>query len=110
MLKEIDRIIKLPRIGEYSDSTRSLVKEKLKGKTITLRGVQADALYAIDSYKQGFFPIGVGHGKTIISVLSHLVTGSAKSLLFVPSNVVDQLVRVDIPTPRDRDWETNPCL
>jgi hypothetical protein len=66
-------------------------------KHITLRPCQVEYLAGLVQYRRVFGSIGVGHGKTLISILASVVTRSYRALLFVPSNLVGQLTKIDIP-------------
>lgn len=60
---------------------------------------QSAAMRAFKEVRGGFFPIGVGWGKTLISIFcaDHAFRcGVKKSILLVPANVVPQLWNVDI--------------
>lgn len=107
--KDINRILDLPVQFGYSKQDRAKFTEIFKGRTIELRDIQVDALLTVFFQEAGFFPIGVGWGKTIISVFSHIVGESKRCLLFVPSKLVKQLTEVDIPWMEyefgeDVDW------
>lgn len=55
--------------------------------TMTLKPVQAIALAELGAYGGGFFPIGVGEGKTLLSLLAFTVLGASRPLLIVPANL-----------------------
>ena len=78
-------------------SLEGQISEIFDTELIKLRPVQLKALALIAHYRRGFFSIGVGHGKTIISLLTPMVCRSYRALLFIPSTLVDQLTKVDIP-------------
>lgn len=59
-----------------------------------LNTTQAWALYELHVYGGLLGPIGVGHGKTILDLLSPLaVRGCRKAVLLVPPNLVVQLIQ-----------------
>lgn len=61
---------------------------------------QSNAGRAFDRYGRGFFPIGVGWGKTLNDIMianKAFLSGVQRPCLFVPSAVLGQLVEVDIP-------------
>jgi hypothetical protein len=57
---------------------------------ITLNEVQLCALAAVVSAQGGFFPIGVGHGKTFIALLVGMVL-DRQAVVFVPAHTVTQI-------------------
>ena len=63
---------------------------KLPGAEIALNDVQRRALSAVVSAQGGFFPIGVGHGKTFIALLAGTVLGR-DSVVFAPPHTVSQM-------------------
>lgn len=79
----------------------TLLKETIRGcfdsEKVTLRECQVDYLASAVKYRRVFGSVGVGHGKTIISILLSVVTRSHRTLLMIPSNLVGQLTRIDIP-------------
>jgi len=96
-MKEIDRILTLPIIPEWGEDERAEIRSIYTGRTITLRDVQCDALYSIRIYGGGFFPIGVGYGKTIIALLAYHILQCPSSIYLMPNPVHDQLYFHDIP-------------
>lgn len=107
---EIDRICGLalesllaPEEKAVFDETRILAKAREAG--FTLFDVQAGAIYAWERYNGLFAPIGVGWGKTLITLMaaqSSWTRGKRKILLLVPANVYLQLVERDIPMARTK--------
>jgi len=91
---EFSRIVKVPRrildFNEVTDLTSIFRKE---GGSMTLRPIQSAAL--IDAHKAngylGF--IGVGWGKTLISLLMAEAMDSERTVLLVPPQLRDQLAR-----------------
>lgn len=61
--------------------------------TMRLRPVQSEALAAIRDARGGVFPIGVGHGKTLISLLAGTVLGARMTLLLTKPGIVPQAKR-----------------
>lgn len=61
--------------------------------SMTLRPVQEEALAAILHSRGGVLPIGVGHGKTLISYLAPTVLGAKRPLLLLPSAMVAAAAR-----------------
>jgi hypothetical protein len=50
-------------------------------KGVKLRDVQAKALYDLGTYKQGFFPMRVGSGKTLVTFLGPRMVGAQRPIL-----------------------------
>lgn len=92
---DYQRLAELP--VEYRNSNFDKLKSLLPGKTIELNEYQIDALCNIYEYHGAFCPIGVGWGKTFITILAPYVADSKKCLLLVPSKICDQLMEIDIP-------------
>lgn len=59
------------------------------GCTLTLRRVQRNALACIHVAGGGLLPIGVGHGKTLIGLLSGAVLGADLAVVFVQPKTID---------------------
>lgn len=107
---EIDRIVSLPTIRPITEEERlAFSRAEIDGRMFedgfTFFGVQAAAVMSYDLYGGLFAPIGVGWGKTLVTLMiaarAHRA-GLAKSLLLVPPQVYAQLVRRDIPWARAR--------
>ncbi len=64
---------------------------------MSLFPIQSAALLEIEACKGGLFPVGVGHGKTLISLLASEACQAERPLLLVPPSLKDQLLRVDVP-------------
>jgi hypothetical protein len=97
---ELARVLALPR-RIWEPEAEELAKEltgylRRAGGTMSLRPIQAVALK--ESYEQqGFFgPIGVGHGKTLISLLLAYVLDCQRPLLVVPAGLLEKT---------KRDWQ-----
>lgn len=58
--------------------------------TQSLRPVQAAALREIHNLRGGFLPIRVGGGKTLISLLTAVVLGAQRPVLFVPASLLEK--------------------
>lgn len=66
---------------------------------------QMEAIAQYNKYKKGFFPIGVGWGKTLIcEIIASLAyeDGIDKIMLLIPPNVYTQFMRRDIPWARNK--------
>jgi hypothetical protein len=91
---EFARIMQVPRrildLDEVTDLTSIFRKD---GGTMDLRPIQSAAL--IDAHTANGFlgPIGVGHGKTLISLLLPEAMDSERTVLLVPPQLRDQLTR-----------------
>lgn len=90
---EAERIVGLPATAgdEVSavfvqDFNATLVRP---GAKITLRPVQLRALEAIAAADGALLPIGVGHGKTLISLLAGAVLGVDYAVVFVQPKTLD---------------------
>ena len=89
---ESQRILSIP-VRTYHDITpgeitRSLAKP---GCGFELRLIQEAALTAIKECRGGFFPIGVGHGKSFIACLAASVLECDFAIIFAPASTVRQL-------------------
>lgn len=83
---EADRICSLPVVpNRVVDLTSEL---KTSVGTYSLRPIQSSALASIREVKGGFFPIGVGHGKSLICLLAGTVLEAEVSIIFVPASTV----------------------
>ena len=91
--KDFRRIEQLPRrdwttayLSQIDNLSEAL---KTPSGTMSLRMVQACALTEIGLHRGLFAPIGVGHGKTLISLLAPHMLGSQRPLLIVPAQLRD---------------------
>jgi hypothetical protein len=103
---DLDRIIRLPRRKGPEDADR-LVREmteilKKPDGTMTLRPVQAFALYEIAKYGGMFGPMRVGAGKTLCSLLTPFVCGSRRPVLLLPAALIEKTERERIQL--DKHW------
>jgi hypothetical protein len=107
-MQEIQRIVQLglwtePTAEEVEEFCRSNVLASAFERGFRLFPAQAGAVMAYDLFDGGFYPIGVGFGKTLISLMiaeRAYAKGLRKTLLFVPPQVYPQLVERDIPWAR----------
>lgn len=105
---EISRILALPVIRQIEgDELEAVCADLMLAKAFSagkrLFPTQASAVMSYREHAGGFYPIGVGWGKTLISlaVAEHAFQkGLRKSVLFVPPSVLGQLLKVDIPWVR----------
>lgn len=87
---ELERILALPR--RSNETGKALVGPltqllKRPGGTQTLRPLQALALHDI-GLGAGFCPMGVGDGKTIVSLMAAYLIGAERPLLFLPASLI----------------------
>lgn len=107
---EIDRIIGLPVIPELLPLEVEVFSEQeIQARYFEdgfrLFPVQAASVLAYDTYGGLFGPVGVGWGKTLITLMiadRALRKGIERSMLFVPSQVYSQLTNTDIQWARKR--------
>lgn len=106
---EVNRITALPVVGlptpeEVESVSRDVVQAEHFERGYRLHKEQAGGILAFDLYDGLFGPIGVGRGKTNLSLLiadrAARRGDSKRSLLIVPPNVLGQLVQTDIPAAR----------
>lgn len=101
-MTETVRVCGLPGAASHAvDLTEQL---RLPGSTATLRPVQSRALAEIAACGGGLFPIGVGHGKTLIALLAGTVLGAELTVVLTKAGVVGQMER------DYRTWERHFCL
>lgn len=97
-------VVLLPTVEEITAISREVVQADAFEKGFRLHAEQAGALLAWDLYEGLFGPIGVGKGKTFITLLiadrAHRQGTSKKSLLIVPPTILAQLELTDIPKAR----------
>lgn len=85
-LSEAHRVAALPIQEDVTeDLTHALRTET---GNLSLRPIQSQALSAIQKNMGGFFPIGTGHGKSLIALLAGTVLRSKCSIIFVPASTV----------------------
>lgn len=109
LAKEIQRIVSLPIEGP---PTKEEIEEFCRINTLAeqylggwrLFDCQVGAVMAYDFYEGGFFPIGVGWGKTLVTLMiaerAHQSNPKRSMLLLVPSQVYSQLTKHDISWAR----------
>lgn len=107
---EIERIIGLPIVPpllpeEIEAFSEQEIQARYFEAGFRLFGTQASAVLEYDTYGGLFAPIGVGWGKTLITLMiadRALRNGIDRSMLFVPPQVYPQLTLTDIPWARKR--------
>lgn len=93
---ELDRILALPRRpAEYPPEEEAEITARMTALlktphgTMTLRPIQAVALFEIGHAMGGFLPIRVSGGKSLVSLLAPTILGSRRPLLLVPAALVE---------------------
>ncbi len=108
---EIQRIVRLPIVElptpeEVDAFCREEVQARYYDEGFKLFNTQVGAVLAYDLYGGLFAPIGVGWGKTLITLMianrAFERGESQRSILFVPPPVYLQLTQRDIPWARKR--------
>ncbi len=95
---ELERILEIPRrpsdLTQYEDQTEIY---RRPGGTMVLWPVQNAVL--VEAARAGglLAPVGVGHGKTLASLLVGAAMGAKKIVLLVPPQLRTQLLHQDIP-------------
>ena len=96
-VSEIDRLRTLRDLDyDYSEDYEK-IKSIFNTENFKLKEAQYKSLAPISYFRRGFFSCGVGHGKTLISLLSPLVARAHRAILLVPSSLIPQLVEIEIP-------------
>ena len=109
------RIEQLPRRDWTIEPTATEIQElmtrelKLPDGTMELWKVQAVALAEIAELRGAFCPVGVGMGKSLVSLLASVVLDVKRPLLLVPAALRDQTLLYVIPEMR-KHWRLHPDL
>lgn len=92
---ELERIKALPRRLSTDFDAADAFTEALKRPegTMRLRALQALALHDLGLYDGVFCPVGVGDGKTLISLLAAYVVGAKWPLLLLPAGLIAKTIR-----------------
>ncbi len=95
-MTDLARILALPRrthtdLAALATELTALLKQP--AGNMSLRHIQALALYDIGTVNGGFLPIGVGEGKTLISLLAPFVLNAAKPILLLPAGLQEKTQR-----------------
>lgn len=102
---EFQRIRSLPRRewASYGKALSDQITPLLArpGGTMRLFPQQAVALQEIHQLQGGAIALGVGEGKTLISLLAPYVLGSQRPLLVLPANLIDKTKRDQRELARD---------
>lgn len=95
---ELKRILEIPRrpsdLTQYEDQTEIY---KRPGGTMQLWPIQTAVLVEAERAGGLLGPIGVGHGKTLASLLVGVAMRATKIVLLVPPQLRTQLIEKDIP-------------
>lgn len=108
---EFRRVQGIPRRPLGADPAFTLaLSERLRriGSTATLLPIQAEALYEAHATRGLFGAIGVGGGKTLISLLAPTVLGARRPLLLVPAKLREKTLREQ--RALSRDWSISKHL
>lgn len=89
-MTDTDRILRIPVSTEAPDITDRF---RAPGGTMRLRPSQNQALHDIAIARGGVFPIGVGHGKTLICQLAGVALGAKRPLVLLPAPCETQFWR-----------------
>jgi len=118
--REVGRICAMPislkeSLSSIENFNRNNILARAARDGFRFFDIQATAIKAYENCGGLFAPIGVGWGKTLITLAiasKEYETGTDKILLIIPPNVYGQLVKRDIPWARTRIPITTPfhCL
>lgn len=97
---ELARVVALPRrrgdgTPYVEPLTALLATPEGLAAGVRLRPSQALALHDIGVYGGAFCPLGVGEGKTLITLLAPYVLDAKRPLLLLPANLIEKT---------ERDW------
>lgn len=90
---DMGRILALPVLDAAWQAPDLTEQMKRPGGLMRLRPIQSKALYYAACYRGLLAPIGVGHGKTLLSVLLPVILGAVRPLLLIPPSM-----RADLQT------------
>lgn len=103
---ELRRVLALPRRPQEHDAELAAELTKLlrrPGGAQTLRPIQAQALYEIYANRGLLGPIGVGEGKTLITLLAPLVLRLVAPVLLMPAKLIEKTRREMVEL--NRHWK-----
>jgi hypothetical protein len=105
--QELDRILALPsRLAADGEDVEITSFESLSAESYDMGERQVDAVNTFTACRGGFFPIGVGFGKSgislMVSQIAHDQGWARKILLMVPVHLVNGLMKRHIPEWRKR--------
>ncbi len=102
--KELQRILKIARRPQ-NGNTPDLTDEFRKASgTMDLWPKQSQSLDEIRKNNGGFLTLGVGQGKTIVSLLAGKALNARQTVILVPPALRAQLLGVDIPR-LSKEWQ-----
>lgn len=108
---DLQRILKIPRRpGDFkdmiSDAEWDALNEELKRPEGTMRLKKVQAASLIEAKKNGglFGGLGVGAGKTLLSLLLPVVMGARECVLMVPPALKSKLFDIDLPA-LEKHWK-----
>jgi len=98
-------------LGESDDVLVDAVTDFFKTPwgNMRLRPIQAQAIKEAAELGGLFAPIGVGHGKTLVSLLLPEAMQAQRPLLLIPANLRDKTINHDIPD-LEIHWRLHPNL
>ena len=110
VITDLSRILALPVIPEGAprcpdpEAYAATLRNHLAPPDFSFRPLQLDGIWEYETTGGLISPLGVGHGKTILSVGVAKVglqrRGHHRAMLLVPPEVVSQLVKTDLPKIR----------
>jgi hypothetical protein len=100
--KDLERVVNLPRrvldLNAVPDLTPLYKRaDAPAGEDFKIWPIQSAALFEAEQMQGGFFPMGVGSGKTLVSLLAGDALQSSSTVLLVPPQLKKQLIQVEIP-------------
>lgn len=109
--EELARILSLPlmpdgvaRCPNPSGYEATILSPTTPDKEFRLRPIQIDGVWTFEQFGGLLGPVGVGHGKTFITLLSAVKAiksrGHYRVVIMVPPQVYDQLIKTDLPQAR----------
>lgn len=88
---ETDRVLSLPIVSYTGNAIEELLRVSPgKGE---LKLIQRQALEALALEGGGLFPVGVGAGKTLISLLAPTVVDADRAVILAPSQTLDNVAQ-----------------
>lgn len=99
---DLDRIESIPRREVTAEKAQVLVEQytqrlKTPAGSMHLRPLQAQALHEAAEHGGLLGPIGVGEGKSLISLLAPVVMNSRRAVLLVPSSLKKRILKNQVP-------------
>jgi len=106
---DLERILAIPKRDMDDDALADLTARmtevlKTPNGTMTLRALQAKALYEIAVHNGGFFPLDVGLGKTLIALLAAHVLDAKQPVMILPAGLIDK-TRIEREEKYDIHWQ-----